>query len=265
MIAIVLAAVLTATRIVSLAPNFTEDLFAIGAGPQVVGVDTYSNRPAAARALPHVGSMHSTNSETILGLHPDLIVGMTSSSLQLDQFAKLGITTKAYSVDTLADCYATIAELGRLTGHVDGANQLLARIHAHLDAVRRETATLRAPRALVIIDDQPIFVAGGGSYIDDVLHAANIVNVAGDIHTTFPQISAEVVEAEDPDVLILGMREKLPENAPPWSQLRAVRDHRIVRVDDDDLERPGPHVTDVVDELVRAVAPYRSIATPARS
>jgi iron complex transport system substrate-binding protein len=261
MLVIMLAAAFVASRIVSLAPSFTEILYAIGAGPQVVGVDTYSTRPPAARALPHVGSMNDVNSEVVLGLHPDLVVGMTSSGPQLAQFAGLGIATRSLPIDTLADTYATIADLGAATGHAAGAARLHARIVTHFAAVDRITARLREPRALVVIDTQPIYVAGGGSYIDALLHYAHVANVAGKIHATFPQISAETVEASDPDVIVMGDDETLPVSQPPWSRIRAVREHRIVRLDADDLSRPGPRMTDVLDALVRAIAPYRA-ATP---
>jgi len=260
MLAAIVATIVVATRIVSLAPSFTEILYAIGAGPQVVGVDTYSTQPAAARALPHIGSMNGIDSEIVLGLRPNLVVGMTSSEPQLAQFSSLGITTRAMPIDTLADCYAMIAELGRLTGHGAGADALAARIRDHLAATSRATANLTRPRALVIVDTQPIFVAGGGSYIDDLLRAAHVVNVAGGIHTTFPQVSAESVEAENPDVLIIGNDLQLPANAAPWSRIRAVRERRIIRLSDDDLSRPGPRIPAVLDALVRAFAPYRSTA-----
>lgn len=257
MLAVLLAAVVVASRIVSLAPSLTETLFAVGAGRQVVGVDTYSTRPAAARALPHVGSMAAIDSEVILGLHPDLVVGMTSSAPQLAGFANLGIATRALPIDTLADCYDIIAELGRLSGHLPEATRLATRIRAHLARVARATAGLPEPRALVIIDTGPIFVAGAGSYLDALLRAAHVINLAGGVHATFPQISAEAVEASDPDVLVMGDDETLPAG-PPWSRIRAVRERRIVRLNADDLARPGPRIVDALDALVRAIAPYRA-------
>jgi iron complex transport system substrate-binding protein len=258
MLALLLATAFVATRIVSLAPTFTEILFGIGAGAQVVGVDTYSTRPPAARALPHIGSMNTINAEVVLGLHPDLVVGMTSSGPQFAQFAQLDITTRAYPIDTLADCYTTIDALGRLTGHIAGATRLATHIRTHLTAVGRATANLAQPRALVIIDTQPIYVAGGGSYIDSLLRVAHVINLAGRLRATFPEMSAEAVEADDPDVLVIGAHETLPLDVPPWSRVRAVREHHIVRLDDDDLSRPGPRLPDVLDAIVRAVAPYRT-------
>jgi iron complex transport system substrate-binding protein len=208
--------------------------------------------------LPHIGSMNAINSEVILSLHPDLVVGMPSSAPQLAQFEGLGIATLALPFDTLTDTYATIAALGRACGHVGGAEYLRARIAASLERTSRATAHLAPLRALVIIDTEPIFVAGGGSYIDSLLRAAHVINVAGSIRSTFPQVSAEAVESENPDVLIIGLHDVIPTGVPPWSRIRAVRNHRIVRVNDDDLARPGPALPVFLDTIVHALAPYRS-------
>ena len=79
---------------------------------------------------------------------------------------------------------------------------------------------------------------------------------AGGVRAAFPAVSAESLEAADPDVLVVPSGTVLP-GGPPWSGLRAVREHRIVRIDEDDLMRPGPRVADVVDALVRETARFR--------
>jgi iron complex transport system substrate-binding protein len=257
MLGSILAAVVAAVRIVSLAPSITEDLFAIGAGPQVVGVDAYSNRPAAALRLPRIGALRTVNSERILALHPNLVVGIPYSAPQLDQLRHLGIVTAALKVDTLADDFATIAELGRLTGHVREASALLARMRTRIARVAAATAHLGAPRAFVVISTQPIYTAGGGSYIGDLLRAAHVVNVTGSIAYPFPNISPEVLEHDDPDVIIETPHTDINIHVPPWSRLRAVRLHHFVILNEDDLFRPGPHVADVLDALVEKIAPYR--------
>jgi iron complex transport system substrate-binding protein len=257
MLAAILALAVASVRIVSLAPSLTEDLFAIGAGPQVVGVDAYSNRPAAAARLPRVGAMQTINSERILTLRPDVVVGIAYNAPQLVQLHALGITTEALKSDTLADDFNTIAELGRLTGHAREASALLARMRDHIARVRRATSRLAAPRALVVISTQPIYTAGGGSYIGDLLAAAHVDNVGGSVAEAFPNISAEVVERADPDVIVSTTTMKIDPTVAPWSRLRAVRDHHFVLVPEDDLFRPGPNVARVLDDIVRAIAPYR--------
>ena len=261
MLGTLLALIIAGARIVSLAPALTEDLFAIGAGPHVVGVDAYSNRPAAALRLPRVGALRSVNSERILALHPDLVVGIPYSDTQLAQLHKLGIATASLKVDTLADDFATIVKLGVLTGHARQAAALVARTHARIARVTRATARLGAPRALVVVSATPIFVAGGGSYIGDLLKAAHVLNVAGSIASAFPNISAEVVERADPDVIVTTSMRDIDIHAAPWSRIRAVREHHIVLLPEDDLFRPGPHVADVLDALVHAIAPYRPATT----
>jgi iron complex transport system substrate-binding protein len=253
MIAVMLAAAL---RIVSLAPALTEDLFAIGAGPSVVGVDAFSNRPAAAARLPRVGSLRTVNSEVIAGLAPGLVVGIPYQAPSLTDLARTGIRTQALPVDTLADDFAAIGTLGRLTGHAAGATRLLARIRTRLADAARRTRGLAMPRAFAVIGVAPLYTAGRGSYIDDLFRIAHLRNVAGGVRAAFPPLSAESLEAADPDVLVVPSGTVIPA-VPPWSRLRAVRRHRIVTIAEDDLMRPGPRVADVVDALVRGVAPFR--------
>jgi len=248
-----------AVRVVSLAPALTEDLFAIGAGSSVVGVDAYSNRPAAALRIPRVGSLRTVNSEAIAALDPDLIVGIPYQAPSLRDLGRLGVRTQSLPVDTLADDFAAIATLGRLTGHAHDAARVLATIRRRLDAAARATHALRAPRALAVIGVTPIYTAGRGSYVDDLFAIAHLQNVAGAVHAAFPALSAETLEADDPDVLVVPSGTVIP-SEPPWSRLRAVRERRIVTIDEDDLMRPGPRVADVVDALVRGVARYRDRA-----
>ncbi len=142
MIAAAALAVATAiaVRVVSLAPALTEDLFAIGAGAQVVGVDDLSNRPPAALRVPRVGSMRTINSEAIAALNPDLVVGIAYQAPTLRDLSRVGVHTQALTVDSLADDFAAIAALGRATGHVREATGLLATIRHRLDAVRAYNA-----------------------------------------------------------------------------------------------------------------------------
>jgi iron complex transport system substrate-binding protein len=207
--------------------------------------------------LPRVGAMRAINSELVAGLAPDVVVGIPFQEPALRDLARAGVRVRALPSDTLADDFATIATLGRLTGRVAGADRLLDTIHRRLSRASRATAQLAQPRALCIVGVTPIYVAGRGSYIDDLFAIAHVRNIAGNVKVAFPALSAETVEAADPDVLVVPRGTQIPAEA-PWSRLRAVRDHRIVTIDEDDLLRPGPRVADVVDALVRGVARYRA-------
>ncbi len=266
-----LLATAIALRVVSLAPALTDDLFAIGAGGAVVGVDADARRPPAVLRLPRVGSMRTINSEAIAALDPDLIVGIPYQLPNLRDLGRTGVRTEALAVDTLQDDFAAITTLGRLTGHAREAARALTAIRARLARAERRTQTARPLRAFVLIGVNPTYTAAHGSYIDDLLCFANITNVAGTVHAAFPEISDESVEAADPDVIVVPHGTLIPDG-PPWSRLRAVRRHRVVAIDEDDLLQPGPRVADVVDALVRGTARYRGRAggdanakTPSRS
>ena len=245
-----------AVRVVSLAPNLTEDLFAIGAGSSVVGVDAYSNRPAAALRIPRVGALRTINSEAIAALDPDLVVGIPYEAPNLRDLARTGLRTEALAVDTLHDDFAAIATLGRLTGHERDAARVLATIRQRLAAAGRATRALTPVRVLAVIGVAPIYTAGRGSYIDDLFTVVHAVNVAGNVRAAFPAVSGETIEADDPDVLVVPSGTVFP-NDPPWSRLRALREHRVLTIAQDDLLRPGPRVAEAVEAIARGLARYR--------
>ncbi len=254
---VVVAAAAVALRVVSLAPSLTEDLFAIGAGGAVVGVDAFSDRPAAARRIVHVGAMRTINSEAIAGLDPDLVVGIPYQEPTLRDLARVGVRTAILPSDTLAQDLDAIAALGRFTGHAPAATRVVATIRRRLAAASRATAHLSPLRVFAVIGVAPIYTAGHGSYIDDLFAIAHVRNVAGTVAAAFPALSAETLVAADPDVLVVPSGTVIPAT-PPWSQLRAVRERQIVTIAEDDLLRPGPRVADVVDALIRGVARYRT-------
>ena len=245
-----------ATRIVSLAPSLTEDLFAIGAGPRVVGVDAFSDRPARARALPRVGTLNTVNAEAIVALRPDLVVGITYEAAQLNDVARAGVRTLTLRVDDLAGDFAAIAQLGRETGRASQAQALIAQMRARLARDAHRAALRRPLRAFVAIGRDPIVTAGAGSYVDDLLRAANLANVARAAQTPWPEFSAERLLAAQPDLIIVPAS-ATPFTGEPWARLRAVRAGHIVRVPDDDLLRPGPRVPDAVEALVTQAARWR--------
>ena len=247
-------AVTAGIRIVSLAPALTEDLFAIGAGPQVVGVDAFSNRPARARTLPRIGGMRDVNAEAILALHPDLVVGIPYEAAHLADVARGGVRTESLPLDTLQDDLHAIERLGALTGHAAAAREVAGAIRARLAAIAREAKHARPLTAFVSLGGMGS--AGGGSYVDELLSFANLRNVAGGVPRPWVSFSPEQLLRAQPDVIVV------PDSGPPltgepWSRLSAVRAGRIVRIPEDDLFRPGPRVADVLADLVAGVRRWR--------
>jgi iron complex transport system substrate-binding protein len=240
-------------RIVSLAPALTEDLFAIGAGSSVVGVDAYSSRPAAARRLPRVGGLREVNAEAVLALHPDLVVGIPYEAPHLADLERAGLRTRTLRLDSLDDDFEAIRVLGALTGRDEAARALVGEIRARLAATSRRAAEHPRRTAFVVLGSGR--TAGRGSYIDQLLGLANLENVAHD-DTLWPTYSPEQLLVEQPDVIVVADPGP-PLTGEPWQRLAAVRAGRIVRIPEDDLLRPGPRVADVLDALVSEARPWR--------
>jgi iron complex transport system substrate-binding protein len=248
-----------APRIVSLIPSLTEDLFAIGAGPQVVGVSQFTDYPAAAVKVPQVASFASIDAEKILRLHPDIVVAIPAQSPLLGDVRRLGLKVVLLPDDSYDDIFRDLDELGRISGHGGEAAALSAKLRARTAALVRGVPHGKRPRTFVVLGVSPIFTAGNGSFIAHLLDLAGARNAAGDLPTAYGRYGAEALLAAQPDVLIADKASDLPAvlDRAPWNALRAVREKRYYVLDDPDiLERPGPRYVDGLAWLIARVHPH---------
>lgn len=241
-------------RIVSLIPSLTEDLFAIGAGPMVVGVSQYTDYPKAATLLPVVASFASADVERIVQLHPDVVVGISAQAPAAAEVRKAGIRTVLLDDDGFDDIFRDIEALGLLTDRADAAHGLTDRLRARTTAlmlgVRRRAHPLRV---FVVLGVAPIFTVGAGSYIAKLIDLAGGRNAAL-LPAAYGGYSAEALVAMQPDLIIADPTVQLQSvlARPPWNALRAVREHRIAYLPDPAiLERPGPRYNDGLAWLIR--------------
>ncbi len=241
-----------ALRIVSLIPSITEDLFAIGAGNDVVGVSQYTDYPPAAARLPRVASFTSLDAERIVRLHPDLVVGIPAQARLVADVVRAGVRVEFVTDDTYDEIFTTLARLGALTGRPSEAGMLARQLRARTAALVRRVPPDR-PRAFVVLGTNPIVTAGDSSFIAHLIALAGGVNAAGDLREAYPRYSAEALVAAQPDVIVAdrytSLRAQL--GAPPWNALRAVRTGRVYVLDDADiLERPGPRYNEGLAWLI---------------
>jgi iron complex transport system substrate-binding protein len=241
-------------RIVSLTPSLTEILFAIGAGPQVVGVTRFDDYPAEVQKLPRVGGLVDLSLEAVLALSPDLVVAMDSRSVDapLRRLADLGLSVLVLRSDRFEDLDAIVPALGKVTRHEDGAAAVLSAVRRELGALASAHASKRVQRVLLVVSEQPLVVAGKGSFIDGVLrHVAltNVVQSGGE----FPEIGLESVFALDPDVIVDLTYGEQSNVASRFAETRAGRAGRIVRVRDDALLRLTPRLPSGLAAMARAV------------
>ena len=165
------------TRIVSLVPAVTEMLFAIGAGPRVVGVSSYDSFPAEVKKLPNVGALIDPNIERILSLKPDLVVVYASQDDLKRQLSRAGIGVFDYRHAGLADITSTIRAVGERTGDAAGANALAGSLERGIEGVRTRVKDRPRPRTLLVFGRERlamrgIYASGGIGFLHDMLAVA---------------------------------------------------------------------------------------------
>ncbi len=244
-------------RIVSLSPTVTEDLFAIGAGRQVVAVDQDSNFPQRAPRTSLSGL--SPNVEAIASYHPDLVV-ISYGGPFIQQLEGLGIrVVDEPAAKTIIGAYAEMARLGRITGHVAQAKALVGSLARQLRAIVRSVPRSRRHLRVYHELDPTYYSATSTTFIGRIYKLfgfRNIADAADTSHTGYPQLSAEYILKADPQIVVLadanccGMNASKVAARPGWKTIAAVKGHRVVAVNDDVASRWGPRIVD----FARAIA-----------
>jgi iron complex transport system substrate-binding protein len=248
-------------RIVSLSPTATESLFAIGAGKQVIAVDDQSDYPKRAPRTKLSG--FTPNVEAIAGYRPDLVVIGYDPNGFSASLRKLGIRVLVQdAAKTLNEAYAQMDALGRITGHVPAARALVARLKKRIAALVA-AGTPRARGLSVYHELEPdLYSATSKTFIGRIYAMFGLRNIADAADSTgngYPQLSAEYVVSQNPDVIVLADTACCGQNArtvsarPGWSGVRAVRTGEIVRIDDSIASRWGPRVVNFARAIALAV------------
>lgn len=255
-------------RIVSTSPSITEVLFALGLDDRVVGVSTYCRYPAAALALPKVGTFLHPSTEVIARLRPDLAVVSRGANDVPRQLSALGIRSITVSdARSLADVYAMIREIGIAAGVEARAGTLVGAIEARLDRVRAGARTRPVRRVLVVVGRSPgsltdLVAVGRGSFLNELVTIAGGVNVLSDPRLPgYPRIAMETVIRLEPDVIVdagdMGettaehiRRQPITEGL--WRQQSAVaaaQKGAVHAVTSDAFVVPGPRIVEAAETL----------------
>jgi iron complex transport system substrate-binding protein len=250
-------------RIVSLVPAATEILFAIGAGPRVVGVSSYDHEPAEVDRLPRVGALVDPDLERILGLRPDLVVIYGSQRDLRRQLDRAGAPVFGYTHGGLREVTATIRSLGDRTGTAARAREVAAAIERDLAAIASRVAGRPRPRTLLVFGREPgtlrnMYASGGTGFLHDMLEAAGGANVFADQKRESVQAGAETLLTAAPEVVLEIRAGPEPVDLTAWQSLPAipaVRRKRLVVLTGSDLVTPGPRVAAATERLARALHP----------
>jgi len=241
-------------RIVSLTPHLTEQLFAIGAGPQLVAVDEASDWPAAVRGLPKVANYQSINLERLLALKPDLVVLWASGSERLvAQLQALGIPLLTVHSQQLTDLPANLRQLGQATGHAATADPLAEQLAQRLAALRQQYQHKAPLRLLFQLWTPPLTTVAKGSWIQEAIEVCGGDNPFAASPTPYPQISQEAVLQADPALILTPQDPRQLAIWQAWPNLAAVRHGQLVHINPDRLQRLTPRTLDGISELCQVI------------
>jgi iron complex transport system substrate-binding protein len=245
-------------RIVSLAPNLTEILFAVGAGDRVVADTSYCDYPPEAASRPHVGDTQRPDLERLIALEPDLVIVSTASQLQAlsDRLDALGIPTYVSNPRDLDSVIASVERIGEVVGEADAGRRLAASLRDRAAAVTAAVSGRPSPKVFFVVGNPPLITTGHGTFVDDLIRRAGGASISADQATEWPQFSAETVIARAPDVIVLPTSSHGVGEVPAaLAETPASRAGRVARVDADLLMRPGPRLVDGLERLARELHP----------
>jgi iron complex transport system substrate-binding protein len=249
-------------RIVTLAPNLTETVYALGLGDDLVGDTDFCDTPPAAKQKPHIGSPQKPSLEAIALLHPDLVLATTISRIDtVVALERLGIPVYTSDPHTVRETLKSMARMAELMGAKEQGAELVARLQQRLDALHARLEDRPMVHVLFVIWDAPLITIGQNTFIADALRYAEAESVVLSDHD-WPELSLEEVIRLQPDYIVFagehtgGAATGISDlrSRPVWRDLDAVEMGHVVDVTEEAL-RPSPGLVDAIEQLARELHP----------
>jgi iron complex transport system substrate-binding protein len=250
-------------RVVTLAPNLTETIYALGLEERLAGDTDYCDTPPAAKRKPHVGGAQNPSLEAIVALHPDLVLATTSINRieTVDGLAKVGITVYTTDPQTVRGMLESTARIAGLMGAEAKGSALVAKLQARLDALSARLADVPPVHALFVVWEDPLITIGQNTFIADAMRWAGLESVILS-QQKWPHISFEEVVRLQPEYIVFASdhagfgAEELGalRSREAWKQLRAVELGHIAVISEE-INRPSPGLVDAIEQLAREVHP----------
>lgn len=257
-------------RIISLAPNVTEILYALGLGDKIVGVTRYCKYPPQAMTKKKIGGYLDQNYEAIIAAKPDLVIVFDEQVEPVNQFQRLGIKTLTVRHMTIEDILESIMKIGTACGVRQKAEQLVGELKTKIKKIKERTKNLDKPKVLLCIERNiasggfdAVYIAGNDGFYSRMIDLAGGVN-AYKGRIKFPKVSYEGIIAMNPDVIIditrdsksRGLnKEELLRQWNALSDVEAVRKKRVYILDENYIAIPGPRFILTLERIAKAIHP----------
>jgi iron complex transport system substrate-binding protein len=241
-------------------------LYAIGAGDQVVAVDSLSTFPAEVTDKVTKISAYEPSAEAILGYTPDVVLisndmNKITEQLQSVSSQKITVWTGA-AATTLDDVYKQITELGALTGREDAATTLIESMKTRIAKATENISAPMAAKSYFYELDNTLYSVTSNTFVGALLKPFGLTNIADGVEAgnDYPQLNAEVIAKANPAIIFLADTKCCSTSAaevakrPGWAGIDAVKNNQVVELDDDVASRWGPRVVDLVEQFAAAIA-----------
>lgn len=248
-------------RIISLAPNNTEILFALGLGEEIVGVTSFCDYPEEALGKEKIGDFNGTNLEKVIELEPDLVInygpGIEEDNQRLEE---AGITVLSYMPESIDEVINTILSIGKATGTEEEAKDLTDNMLAHEEEILKKAMDAEKVKVFYEVWHDPLMTAGPGSFMDNLINLANGENIAADAEGEYPQYDLEQLIERDPQVYLTAADspEKTVESIqerPGFDDITAIKQGNIHLLDANISSRPGPRIVEGLELVAKAIHP----------
>jgi iron complex transport system substrate-binding protein len=242
-------------RIISLAPGITETLYALGLADNIAGVTTFCDWPAAARTKQQIGGFTNPSIEKIVSLKPDLIIATADGNRQdtVQQLEKLGLPVYVTNPSNINGFLRSILNIGKITNREDAAEALVKNLQKRLNNIAAQIRHKKKPRVFFQMGMEPVFTAGRGTLINEVIERAGGINVAGLDTARYPVYSAEGIITTSPEVIVFAPMVNDKEFASvkrfwqKFGEIPAVKNNKIYPIDADLINRASPRIFDAIE------------------
>jgi len=249
------------SRVISLAPNLTEIVFAVGAGDRLVGRTSYCDYPPEAKAVAEIGDTLHPSLERIISLKPQVVLISTSSQLEVftQQLQSQNIAVFVTDPRDLEGVFRSIEQVGEMLGQKEQATRLVQQLRDRANAVEQSLKGKTPVRVFYQVSAEPLYTAGHDAFVTDLLRRAGAASVTADVPGAWPKYSNESALAAKPEAIILPTGGSMGTGnstvTEALKQSPAVLAGRVYKINDDHLARPGPRAIEGLEEMAKALHP----------
>jgi iron complex transport system substrate-binding protein len=250
-------------RVVSLAPNLTETIYALGLDAKLVGDTSYCDTPPSAKIKPHVGDTINPSLEAIVALHPDLVLATMINRIEtVEGLSRLGIPVYTTDPHTVRGMLESTQHVAELMGAADKGTALVAQSQGRLDALHARLADRPLVHVLFVVWVDPLFTIGQNTFIADALHWAGAESVVTS-KQDWPQLTFEEVVRLQPEYIVTASAHTGEEGKrsleefrarPLWKNLQAIAAGHVAVISDE-VDKPSPGLIDAIEDLAHQLHP----------